>query len=492
MRRVFSATKIPLFIAMVLACASPLGAEELVIPQPQQVQSAIEHYVNDAKASPGVVVGLVQDGQRQLYSHGESGRSDLSLDGDTLFEIGSITKVFTGLLLADMVQRGEVGYQTPISELMPAEYPLAEAVGAITLEQLATHTSGLPRLATGFGPVMRAVFSSDPYAGSTPGEIFQAVAQLADYQLNEKGEFAYSNLGFALLGQLLAIAADSDYENLLEQRVLVPMGVPEIALGPGLADQDRFAQGFNRGRTAAHWNMDAYTPAGGLVASANQMLDFIEANLAPELLFVSEAQRPTGPSTDTRQRPLGIGFAHREIGGQQLLWHNGGTGGFRTYFGFAPELDFGIVIVTNGTGNADALAESLIRSDAPGPDPYQRSWFGILTAMLGVLIAPLTLLAGALGKEKAARPGRRAQDRFDLMVLIAAAGMMLVISRLSGDWISIPFSLWWLGAVVSLAATAALLRTKFAGRLWRTGGPWSLLGRALSVLFCVLVIVAFI
>ena len=479
-------------LAVVFCCSSALSAEELVIPEALQVQNAIEHYVDDAKEAPGVVVGLVHDGQRQLFSYGDSGRSGLSLDGDTLFEIGSISKVFTGLLLADMVQRGQVDSQARISELMPSGYRLAESVGAITVEQLATHTSGLPRLAPGFGNIMRAVFSSDPYAGSTPGDIFQAVALLTDYQLTRKGEFAYSNLGFALLGQLLARTAGSDYELLLQQRVLDPMGVSAIALGPGLAAQNQLAQGFNKGRAADHWNLDAYTPAGGLVASANQMLDFIEANLAPELLFVSEAQRPVGKSSDEPQRALGLGFAHGEIGGQKLLWHNGGTGGFSTYFGFAPELDFGIVILTNGTGNVDALAASLIRSDATRPGSYQRSWFGIFMAMMGVLLAPLTLLAALLARGKALKPGRRTQDRLDLMVLIASAGMMLVVSRLGGDWLSIPFLFWWLSLAVSAATGVALFRARFAELTWRSGGAWSLFGRALVVLFSLLIIVALI
>ena len=470
----------------------PATADELRVPDAAMIQTAIEHYVDESKQAPGVVVGIIHRDQRQLFSYGDSGGASLELNGDSLFEIGSISKVFTGLLLADMVLRGEVRYDDTIAERAPSQFEFAERVGGITLEQLATHTSGLPRLAINFGPLMRGLFSSDPYAGSTAEEIYRSVAGLMDEQMGTQGEFAYSNLGYGLLGQLLAEAAGQSYQELLQSRVLDPMGVSGIVFGPDDAEEDFLVQGFHRGRAASHWNLDAYAPAGGLVASTNQMLDFIEANLKPQQPFITEAQQTRGHSDGEYSRPLGLGYSHRLMGDRTWLWHNGGTGGFRSYFGFAPDMDFGIVILTNGTGNSDALAASLIQSSNEPMQAYQRSWFGLLMAFMGVLIAPLTLLATVFAKPKPVKPGKRMPDRLDLIVLIAGVGMMLVVSRMAGDWISVPFSFWWLGLVVSLAAAVALLRAHFMQRSGLSGGTWSLLGRGLIVLLYSLIIVAFI
>ena len=470
----------------------PAAANELRVPDAATIQNAIEQYVDESKQAPGVVVGVLQRDQRQIFSYGDSGRSSLELDGGSLFEIGSISKVFTGLLLAEMVLQGEVRYEDTIAELAPSQFEFADRVGGITLEQLAMHTSGLPRLAINFGPLMRGLFSSDPYAGSTPEEIYRSIAGLTPEQISTEGEFAYSNLGYALLGQLLAEAAGQSYQALLQRRVLDPMGVPEIVFGPDDAQADVLVQGFHRGRAAGHWNLDAYAPAGGLVASVNQMLDFIAANLNPRHAFITEAQQARGQSEGEFARTFGLGYSHRLIGGEAWLWHNGGTGGFRSYFGFAPDMGFGIVILTNGTGNSDALAASLIQASAEPVQTYQRRWFGILMALMGVLIAPLTLLAAVFATSKPVKPGRRISDRLDLVVLIAASGMMLVVSRVSGDWISVPFSFWWLGLVVSLAAAVALLRAEFLKRTGLTGTRWSRLGRGLILLLYMLIIGAFI
>ncbi|MEM7053430.1 MAG: serine hydrolase domain-containing protein, partial [Pseudomonadota bacterium] len=310
--------------------------------------------------------------------------------------------------------------------------------------------------------------------------------------LTTQGEFVYSNLGYGLLGQLLAAVAGQRYEALLYQRVLEPLGLGTIAYGPAAADSDRLVQGFHKGRAASHWSLDAYAPAGGLVASVNQMLDFIQANLDPQLPFVIEAQQPRGGSADASPRTLGLGYAHRQIGGQIWRWHNGGTGGFRSYFGFAPERDFGIVILTNGTGNSDALAASLIRVDAEPLAAYQRSWFGLLMSAMGIVFAPLMLLAALFAKPKPPKEGRRLPDRLDLIVLLAGAAMMLVVSRATGEWISVPYSLWWLGLVVSVAAAGALLRAQFLQRKGFSGGRWGVFGRGLIVLLYGLIILALI
>ncbi|MEM1080929.1 MAG: serine hydrolase domain-containing protein [Pseudomonadota bacterium] len=483
-----------ILVATVLAglCLNNAQAAEFRVPTAHYIESNLERYVESAEMAPGVVVGIWSAGQRSIHAYGDAGRADVALDGDALFEIGSISKVFTALLLSQMVSAGEVRFDQTVAELAPDGVPLADPIGAITLEQLATHTSGLPRLAFNFGPAMRGLFSNDPYAGSTPAEIVASVSQLRPEQLTEAGRFVYSNLGYALLGQLLAEQAGMQFNVLLKQRVLTPLSVSSIAFGPAEADAGRLAQGVHRGRATAHWNLDAYTPAGGLVASVHQMLDFIEAHLSGQADFVTQALQPRGLSSDESPRTLGLGYAHRTVGDVDVIWHNGGTGGFRSWFGVAPSRDFGLVVLSNGTGNVDALVDVLIDAEADTLPSHRASWLGLVMASMGVVVAPLTLLTGVFAKTKASKSGRRRPDRIDLLVLIASAGMLLVISRRAGDWISVPFSFWWLGFVVSIAAALAMLRARWGEREWRSGSALVLLARLSIVALALLIVVLFV
>lgn len=220
---IFSVLLATLFWSAAPHANAEADTDALVRPQPDHVGNSIQRYVEESRLAPGVVVGVIHDGRRAIYSYGDSGRESLALDQDTQFEIGSISKVFTGLLLAEMALNGEVDYGATVAELAPDGYSFGERVGAITLEQLATHTSGIPRLAMDPGPLIRGLFTADPYAGSTPEEIFQSVAFLGDDRLGAQGEFAYSNLGYGLLAQLLAEAAGQDFAALLTERVLVPL-----------------------------------------------------------------------------------------------------------------------------------------------------------------------------------------------------------------------------------------------------------------------------
>ena len=184
--------------------------------------------------TPGVCVaiGTIEDGKSAVLFRGETG-SPAKLDRDTIFEIGSVTKTFTALLLADMVGKGELSLDQPIDSLLPAGSTAPTRGGKhITLLDLATQSSGLPRLPDNLSPKN----FHDPYAGYDDARLFEF---LSTYRLTRDigAQYEYSNYGVGLLGRLLALHAGTSYEDLLRQRVLVPLAMSEtgIAFTPQIA-----------------------------------------------------------------------------------------------------------------------------------------------------------------------------------------------------------------------------------------------------------------
>ena len=197
-------------------------------------------------------------------------------NGDTIFEIGSATKVFTSLLLADMVQRGEVALNDPVAKFLPAGVSVPERNGRqITLVDLATHTSGLPRLPANLNPKD----PNNPYADYTPEQLYQF---LSSYQLPRDigAQYEYSNLGGGLLGFALARRAGMSYEALVKSRICDPLGMKDtgITLTPEM--KARFAVGHDQGLARVeNWDLPTLAGAGALRSTANDLLAFVSANI---------------------------------------------------------------------------------------------------------------------------------------------------------------------------------------------------------------------
>jgi CubicO group peptidase (beta-lactamase class C family) len=426
------------------------------------------------------------------------------MDGATRFEIGSITKTFTGILLADMILAGEIAPGQRVATLFPEAIALDNGVQEATLEALATHASGLPRIAVDLESLARTM-SLDPYRGSTPESVFRSVARVPAAVVVPTESVAYSNLGYALLGRLLERRGGRPYEELLRRRVLEPLGLGGIATAHVEPRPFELARGHGPGgRPVPYWHVDGYAPAGCLLASADEMLDYVAIQLAAAHPAVAEAQR--------RRRNLpggggiGFGWMHDEVAGHRLVWHNGGTGGFRSFVGFLPEEDRGFVVLANGQGDVDALARRLLD---PAEPPLLRHDANALVGIgiTGILLAwgPLTL-AGALrrarrstapfaaalapaavpvspaGESVAASPPGGilpAIDRLDIARSPLSPAIALVLAVRMGAWQEVPFGLWWGALVVAVVACTLLLRRARA-LPWHRAGIWRNLRRALS------------
>lgn len=290
---------------------------------------------NGPRGGQGIVVGVLgPDGQRIVAGGTGAGAS---IDRDTLFEIGSITKVFTALILADMANKGEVSLDDPAAKYLPPGHRMPERGGRrITLRDLATHRSGLPRMADDMGSV------DDPDGPFVDYSETKLLAFLDRYQLTRDigVQWEYSNLGAGLLGYLLARAAGTDYETLLRQRITGPLGMNDTMVSLPPSHAARLALPFDGYmRRASPWNIGVLTGAGGIRSSAADMLTFANAVLDPK--------SPIAPATRTAlsvrapglharaEQALGWIVMHPEPE-RELLLHDGGTGGFRSVLALEP------------------------------------------------------------------------------------------------------------------------------------------------------------
>lgn len=330
------------------------------LPDTENVSARLQAFVEKTGAAPGVIVGLADRNGVRFVAWGDAG-DGAAPDAETIFEAGSITKGLTGLLLARMAAAGEVAIDQPIGSLLPAATDASPELEAITLEMLATHRSGLPRLAS--GPEMQARLASDnPYAGSTPEEIFTDAARVSPQVIEtNRGRYAYSNLGMALLGQLLARVADESYDTLLAERVFAPLELAKPALAPAAATGRR-AVGHQAGQPVPPWRLDAYAPTGGWQASARDLLELAQAMLADGPAWVADALRPRAPA-GAADMEIGLAWHHARVGDRAVVWHNGGTAGGSSFLAIVPEEKLALVVLANGGGGVvDDLARGLLAS----------------------------------------------------------------------------------------------------------------------------------
>lgn len=298
--------------------AAAVTAVALLSTGPRDISTATEH-TGDPEIS-SALEHLAENGHHNLaafsYDGGETRFGGLGADEHTEFEIGSITKTFNAELVRQFIEEGELSLDTQVQELI--DVPSAP-ISDVTLEELLNHTSGL---ATTESLSFKELFMANlrdggnPYRRDTPQDIIDAAGAA---QLKDRGEKQYSNYGHALLGQLLATHAGVPYDELLRTRIFEPAGMTStyVAL-PGTIDGAPTGLSAN-GHHAGPWDMDGWAPAGAIRSSAADMAKYVE--------WVSSHGVPN------------YGWGDLDEDGQEITFHNGGTGGFRTMLVWDPERD---------------------------------------------------------------------------------------------------------------------------------------------------------
>ena len=360
---------------------SPAGSRPLVPPAPVPAANPsrsgplLEESVRNLVATrveagiyPGLVLGVVRGGRQEILAYGSIADDRKSKpNGETVFEIGSVTKTFTALLLADAVQRGDVTLEQPVEELLPGYKIPRWGERKITLLDLATQSSGLP-------PVPENLLPKDPanpYAGYTAEDMKRF---LMGYRLPRvPGErYEYSNLGFGLLGMALAERSRTPYAELLRTRIATPLGLNDTSatLSPRMAA--RLAKGHDAALTPVEpWgDLGVIEGAGALRSTARDLVSYVRAHMHPPagplsraLAVVAQPRR----ATDNARVKIALAWHVESRQGREIAWHNGMTGGYSAFVAFTTDGERGVVVLTNVArdvsefGFAALLPETMVR-----------------------------------------------------------------------------------------------------------------------------------
>jgi len=325
------------------------------------IHAFLQQRVEVEKRDVGIVVGIVDEHGSSIVSCGKMDNgTDQEVNGDTLFDLASITKTFTALLLQDMVERGEMKLDDPVTKYLPESVKMPTRNGKeITLLQLATHTSGLPLLPDNTGPKSRL-----PTADYT----FEKLdAFVSGYKLTrEPGtKYEYSNPGMALLGQVIALKARTNYESLVVDRICRPleMDSTRFTLTPEL--KSRFATGHNQlGHTVPSWDWGALASAAALHSTVNDMLKYVSANLG----LTSSSMTPLMAKTHVAHfhanvidEDVGLGwFTTRDLDGTKIIWKSGHGPGYTAFTGFDMTRRRGLVVLSNSEDGDDVSITGML------------------------------------------------------------------------------------------------------------------------------------
>ncbi len=339
-----------MFLVMFSTCAE---AEDIT----NALRAFLQHRVEVEKKDAAIVIGIVDErGSRVVGCGKRNDGSDEEVDGDTLFEIGSVTKTFTALLLEDMVERGEVKFDDPVAKYLPASVHVPTRKGKeITLLHLATHTSGLPLLPDNLNP-RRA---DNPYADYT---VEKLTAFLEGYKLKDYpgAKYQYSELGMELLGHALALKAGTNYESLVVDRVCGPlkMNSTRVTLTPEL--RSRLSTGHDPlGNAVSSMEFQTLVGGSGLHSTANDLLKYLSANLglAPSSL-TPEMENTHAPrfKSLTQMASPGLAWSRaRYPQGREFIVHGGATPGYTTFVGFDKAERRGVVVLCSSGDHVDVV-----------------------------------------------------------------------------------------------------------------------------------------
>ncbi len=309
----------------------------------------------------GLIVGYIDGDDREVYGYGTMrAGTDNVPDAQTVFEIGSVGKTFTAAVLASMQTSGDIDWGSTIEDFLPEEVNAPQYQGrSITLLDLVTQTSGLPRLPDDFEPTDML----DPYADFKVGDLYEALAQ-ARIESPIGKSYKYSNLGFGLLGHLLALRAETSFEDLVVERICDPLGMDDTRMTLDEAQQSRVASPHDGGKPVPVWSNETLAGAGAFLSTADDMLKYVAAYLQPgdgetlstALPLCIEKRRPT----DEPARAIGLGWHIDSENALDIIWHNGGTGGSSSYVAMLPKSQIGVVVLSNSTESVDEIGHKIV------------------------------------------------------------------------------------------------------------------------------------
>lgn len=333
----------------------PAAAQEASLPDDADIAGILSDRIGRDQANVGIAVALIEGGETRFVSHGT-----LTLDGTepvdehTIFEAGSITKLFTNLLLAQLVDKGQIDLDAPIADYLPEGFVMPQqGERPITAFDLATHNAGF----SGLPEELLAKGLDNPYSGYGAEQLRAWLATYVPARPSGEG-FEYSNIGTALLGLAIEEVSGLSYADLVQEAILTPLGMDESSLAlTGAAPQDmgsdtppKMAMGHDGARDPApNWDFEVFAPAGALRSNSADLAKFIAVAsgaqptpLQPAFETMLARTMPVGDGTS-----IGLGWFITDTGQSEIVWHNGMTGGYASFAGLDRESGNGVVVLTN-------------------------------------------------------------------------------------------------------------------------------------------------
>lgn len=328
-----------------------------------QIDGIADPYINSGK-NTGIIIGIIDNEQTYLYSYGSITKDTLIRPNEnTLFEIGSITKVFTAILLVDLAKDNLIQLNDSLQKFLPDSIRLNKFQNTvITLKQLANHTSGLPRLPSNLD--MRN--KRNPFASYTWNDMYSFLKTFIP-PTAAGSKYYYSNSGMALLGNILAQQAEMNYEELVSKKICSPLAMNNTTITLNENQKRVLAQGYNEKRKpVTTWQMPVFEGSGALKSNMKDMIQFLSANIGilknNPLEVAMDSCQKVSISTVDLQLEIGLGWQISPLGvnGETLVWHNGQTGGYSSYIGFCRQSKTGVIVLSNSAHSVDRIGREIM------------------------------------------------------------------------------------------------------------------------------------
>lgn len=326
-----------------------------------QVENIAATHLNSSE-NPGLAIGIISGGEESIYAFGTKEMNGKSrIDANSIFEIGSITKVFTGIMLADEVINGRMQLTDNIARYLPVGSDAAQRVNML---QLSTHSSGAPRLADNFWSSVSD--NGNPYASYSERELYSYLENMK-LRGTPGTHYSYSNVGTGILGNILCKQYGTSYEELVKKKVCEPCGMTSTVMNIPSKETANLAKGHSKGRVVNNWDFqDATAGQGALRSSVKDMMSFMRHNLSPsgELEAAINLASQTHFTDNRTGQMMGLGWHIGWFNEHKYLEHTGGTGGYRSFIGLIPGTNTGVVVLGNSDNDVAAIGLKLLEAAA--------------------------------------------------------------------------------------------------------------------------------
>jgi CubicO group peptidase (beta-lactamase class C family) len=324
------------------------------------VDSIARRYIQKS-STVGLSIGIIKGGVTSTYNYGETKKGSKQLPTiNTLYEVGSISKTFTAALLAWFVNEGKVNLSDPITKYLPDSVAANPALKGITLLNLSNHTSGLIGIPANF-EAQKPYQESNPYKSYTRDLLF-AYLKTCTLRSEPGKKYAYSNLGVGLLGIILERVSGKPYEQLLTEIICKPLGLKSTVQHVSPLLSARFAPVYdeNAVQTPA-WDFDALAACGSIRSDITDLLLYTKANMIPANSKLSKAFELTHQITLQTEPQVGLGWHIIKADGISYYFHNGGTGGSRSFLAYNAEKRLAVILLSNADVSTDGVGVEILK-----------------------------------------------------------------------------------------------------------------------------------